>query len=339
MSSERLMLFSLDPGSSLAKTLAERLGIDISPHELRIFEDGEFKIRPLLDVESRDVFIMANLVSSCQSSVHDQLCRTLFFVGALRDAGAGRITVISPYLCYGRKDRKTKPHDPTTIQYVARLLETMHIDRIVTVDVHNLAAFQNAFRIPSAHIEATDLLLQKVANELGGGRAYSGRPVTILSPDLGGLKRAQKAREFLEREHGIVASFGVLYKERSGSQLTTGDLIGEVKGREVVVIDDMIATGTTMHRAAEVCLSQGATRVTLVATHALLTADGKRRLSSGVFHRIVATNTIFHDDLPPELMSKMVLVDVAPLLGHVITEWHGAWKIGAALGNYARSHK
>jgi ribose-phosphate pyrophosphokinase len=110
-------------------------------------------------------------------------------------------------------------------------------------------------------------------------------------------------------------------------------LIGEVKGREVIIVDDMIATGTTMQRASDVCISQGATRVTLVATHALLTADGKRLLSSDVFHRIVVTNTIDHGDLQPELAAKMIVVDVAPLLGHVMTEWHAAWKVAATHRN------
>lgn len=328
MSSDALLLFSLNPKSPLAEALAERLGIILSPHELRVFEDGECKIRPLCDVEGRDVYIVATLVGDGERSVHDQLCHLLFFVGALRDAGADRITLISPYLCYSRKDRKTKDRDPTTIQYVARLLETMHVDRMVTVDVHNLAAFQNAFRMPCAHIEATDLLLQKVAQDLLEKRSRDDRPLIVLSPDLGGLKRAQKAREALERQCGIQAAFGVLYKERSGSQLTTGDLIGDVQGREVIIVDDMIATGSTMQRAADVCLNQGATRVTLLATHALLTGDGKRVLSSDVFHRIVVSNSVSHVDLPLDLASKMVVVDLAPLLGHIVTEWHGAVRRG-----------
>lgn len=323
MSSDSLLLFSLDQQGPLVEALVERLGTFLSPHELRMFEDGECKIRPLCDVDSKDVYILATLTADERSSVHDQLCRLLFFVGALRDAGAGRITVLSPYLCYSRKDRKTKSRDPTTIQYVARLMESMGVERLVTVDVHNLAAFQNAFRIPHAHLEATDLLLQGVAHILLDHRGQNHRPLMVLSPDLGAIKKAQKARDTLGRDHGIQASFGVLYKERSGSELNTGDLIGEVKGRDVLIVDDMIATGSTMERAAEICLRQGATRVMLMATHAILTGDAKRVLSRDVFHSVVVTNTIFHKSLPPELSSKIIVIDVAPLIAHIMTDWHG----------------
>jgi ribose-phosphate pyrophosphokinase len=323
MSSDSLLLFSMDQHGTLVEALVERLGTFLSPHELRIFEDGECKIRPLCDVESKDVYILATLYADGQSSVHDQLCRALFFVGALRDAGAGRITILSPYLCYSRKDRKTKSRDPTTIQYVARLMESMGVDRLVTVDVHNLAAFQNAFRISHAHLEASDLLLGGVAQKMLDHRGENHRPLMVLSPDLGAIKKAQKARDTLGRDYLIHASFGVLYKERSGSELNTGDLIGEVKGRDVLIVDDMIATGSTMERAAEICLGQGANRVMLMATHALLTGDAKRLLSRDVFHSVVVTNTIFHKNLPPELESKIVVVDIAPLLAHIMTEWHG----------------
>ena len=147
-------MFALDPSKALGRAVAEDYGVAIAPHELRRFEDGEQKIRPLVSVRGRDIYVVCSLCGDASESVNDRLCRLLFFVGALRDAGSRRITVVAPYLCYARKDRRTNPWDPVTTRYVAQQIEAAGADRVVTMDVHNLAAYQNAFRIPSEHLEA-----------------------------------------------------------------------------------------------------------------------------------------------------------------------------------------
>ena len=316
MSRNTLMIFALESDTEFACALSEKLGLDISPHELRIFEDGEHKIRPLHSVQGRDVYVLGSALSRHGSSVHDELCRLLFLLGALRDAGAARLTVLMPYLCYSRKDRKTKLYDPTTTQYVARLIETMGVDLVVTVDVHNISAFQNAFRIPTEHVEAAAFLVSELRGELEEGR------VTVFSPDLGGIKRAQKFREVLFQALGIRASFALLYKERSHDIVTTGDMIGSVDRHDVVIVDDMIATGTTMLKAAESCLCRGAKRVFLLATHALLTGDARHTLLDASIHRIIVSNTVSHKDLDSALLGKVSVVDVSSLLAHVVVERH-----------------
>src|SRR5690242_14151463 len=154
-------VFALTPSEALGRTVAEKLGITVAHHELRRFEDGEPKIRPLVPVRGRDVYVLCSLYGDASESVNDRLCRALFFVGALRDAGARRITIVAPYLCYSRKDRRTNPRDPVTTRYVARLIEAAGADRVVTIDVHNRAAFENAFRIPTEHLEANPLFAER----------------------------------------------------------------------------------------------------------------------------------------------------------------------------------
>src|ERR1019366_8766802 len=120
--------------------------------------DGEHKARPLHDVRGHDAFVLHSLHGDPTQSANDKLCRLLFFCGALKDAGAAQVTAVTPYLCYQRKDRRTKPRDPIITRYVAALFEAMRIDRVVTLEVHNLAAFENAFRCPTWHIESAPLL-------------------------------------------------------------------------------------------------------------------------------------------------------------------------------------
>lgn len=308
-----LKLFVLDGESPLSVGLSERLGIAVSPHELRIFEDGEHKIRPLCDVRRADVYILATALSRKSCSVHDQLCRILFFIGAVRDAGASHVTLIAPYLCYSRKDRKTKDFDPTTTQYLARIMESIGLQAVMTIDVHNLAAYQNAFRVPTEHLEAAPLLVKALENESWEG------PIAILSPDLGGIKRAQKFRELMEKNNGISATFSLVYKERSQNIVTAGDLIGRVDGYDVVIVDDMIGTGTTMQSAAKTCLDRGARRVLVVASHALFTGEAQETLSDPSLCRVLVTNTVPHPSLQPALRSKMHVVDVSALIARAVT--------------------
>src|SRR5690606_10337866 len=124
------------------------------------FEDGEHKIRPLTSVRGRDVYVLSSLYGETDRSPDEKLCRLLFFIATLRDNGATRVTAVVPYLAYARKDRRTQSRDPVTTRYVASLFEAVGVDRVVTLDVHNLAAFQNAFRCRTEHLEARMLFVR-----------------------------------------------------------------------------------------------------------------------------------------------------------------------------------
>src|SRR5215467_12597602 len=155
----RLRLFALAATAELGNAIAEALGQPLAAHEERDFEDGEHKGRPLENVRDADVFVVQSLHGGPTESANDKLCRLLFFIGALRDAGAARVTAVTPYLCYARKDRRTKPGDPVTTRYVASLFEAVGTDAMVTLEVHNPAAFENAFRRPTVTLTAALLFV------------------------------------------------------------------------------------------------------------------------------------------------------------------------------------
>src|SRR6187455_2239428 len=146
MTQQRLRIFAPAATAEFGEAVSRVLGQPLAAHEERDFEDGEHKIRPLDVVRDADVYVLQSLHGGPRESANDKLCRLLFFIGALRDAGAARVTVVAPYLCYARKDRRTKPHDPVTTRYIAQLFEAVGAEAVVTLEVHNPAAYENAFR-------------------------------------------------------------------------------------------------------------------------------------------------------------------------------------------------
>src|SRR5512137_964379 len=159
MKTAPLMLFSMAASAELGVAIAATLRQPLAAHEEREFDDGEHKARPLDSVSGTDVYVVQSLHGGPDQSANDKLCRLLFFVGALKDAGAARVTVVTPYLCYARKDRRTKPNDPVTTRYVAAMFEAVGIDAIVTLDVHNPVAFENAFRCRTVTLTAAPLFV------------------------------------------------------------------------------------------------------------------------------------------------------------------------------------
>lgn len=312
---ENLAVFALAPSEALGRAVAEDYGLALAPHELRQFEDGEHKIRPLLSVRGRDVYVLCSLHGDATESVNDRLCRLLFFVGAVRDAGAARVTIVAPYLCYARKDRRTNPRDPVTTRYVARLIEAVGTDRIVTIDVHNRAAYENAFRIGCEHLEANPLFVERC-------RALGARGLAIVSPDPGGFHRAEALRDALERA-GETVELAVLGKHRKAGVVRSEAFVGEVEGRVAVIVDDMIVTGTTLVRAAEACRKRGAVAVHAMATHAVFTRATGGVLAAPAIDSIVVTDTVSPEriDLGP-CRAKLSIASIAPLLARAISALH-----------------
>ena len=196
MEHSRLALFALFASRDFGAAVARHLEVVLSPHEEREFEDGEHKSRPLVSVRGRDAFVVQSLYADGQQSVNDKLCRLLLFIGALKDAGAACVTAMVPYLAYARKDQKSKPRDPVTTRYVAAMFEAVGTDRVVTMDVHNLAAFQNAFRCRTVALTGTPLFVDYIK------RNFSHDKLAAISPDAGGMKRAALLREALEAARG-----------------------------------------------------------------------------------------------------------------------------------------
>jgi ribose-phosphate pyrophosphokinase len=312
-----LGLFALNAGREFGERVAGALGLKLAPHEEREFEDGEHKARPLESVRGRDVFVVASLHGDDRQSVNDKLVRLAFFLGALRDASAGRITAVIPYLCYARKDRRTQARDPVTTRYVAGLLETVGADRVMTLDVHNLAAYENAFRIRADHLQAQKLFVEAFLPRVGR------EPVVVVSPDVGGVKRAEAFRQALSRRLQRDASGAFLEKYRSGGVVSGEAVVGEVEGRVAIILDDLISTGGTIARAVAACRSRGARAVYAAATHGLFVGAAGRMVADPGLERLVITDSIPPFRLDPALVrAKVTVLDTAPLFAEAIRRIH-----------------
>jgi ribose-phosphate pyrophosphokinase len=316
-----LMLFALGGTRAFGEQIGKRLGIALAPHEEREFEDGEHKARPLASVRGKDVFVVHSLYGDHQQSGNDKLCRLLFFIGALKDAGAARVTAVVPYLAYARKDRKSKARDPVTTRYVAALFEAVGTDMVITMDVHNLAAYQNAFRCRTEHLEATQLFVAYFATLL------KGHDIVVVSPDAGGIKRAEHFRQRLTQAVGNPVGAAFAEKYRSGGVVSGDLLVGEVKGKDAIIIDDMISTGTTIARTARTCIERGATRVRVAVSHGLFTEGANATLADAAVEQIMVTDSIPTFRLNEALRQKVVVLSSTVLFAETIRRLHSGGSI------------
>lgn len=312
-----LRLFALDASAALGRAVAAALGEPLASHEERDFEDGEHKSRPLDTVAGTDVYVVQSLHSGPEQSASDKLCRLLFFVGALKDAGATRVTAVTPYLCYGRKDRRTKPNDPVTTRYIAQMVESVGTDALLTLEVHNPAAFENAFRRRTVALTGTPLFVDYVKRNL------TAEPLAVVSPDAGGMKRAETLREALEKATGRPVGKGLAEKHRS-SGVVSGDLfVGDVAGATALIVDDLISTGGTLLRTAKSVRAAGAKRVIALVTHGLFMHGAAEVLADPAIDRFVITDAVPPFRLhQPEQNEKLVILPCAPLIAEVIRRLH-----------------
>lgn len=281
-----LTLFAVEGTREYGARVAQHLDLVMAEHEERSFEDGEQKIRPLVEVRRQDVFVIHSLYGDAKQTPNDKLIRLLFFIGALKDAGAERVTAVVPYLCYARKDRRTQARDPITTKYVAGLFEACGADAIMTFDVHNLAAFENAFRRPATNLEAIPLFVAHFA------RLLRQEQIAVVSPDIGGAKRAEQFRRALAAELPDEPTAAFVEKRRSGGVVSGELLVGEVRDRAVVIFDDLISTGGTLQRAARRCREAGAKRIFAAATHGLFMGKAPAVLADPVFEGIAVADTV-----------------------------------------------
>jgi len=327
MTDNAIRLFALSESRTFGERIGTALGSQLSAHEERDFEDGEHKTRPLENVRGCEVFVIQSLYSEPGLSVNDKLCRLLFFIGALKDASARSVTAVLPYLAYARKDRKTKTRDPVTTRYMAQLLEAVGADRVLTLDVHNLAAYQNAFRCPADHLEAKKLFVEHFAAR------FQNLAAVVVSPDVGGVKRAEQFREALSRRLNRPAGSAFMDKQRSAGIVSGEALVGDVQGKAALIIDDMISTGGTISRTAHACRKQGAQSVHAAASHGIFAGKADQVVADPALDSLVVTNTLPPFRLDPELVRKrLTVLDVAPLFADAIRRMHSGGSIVDLLG-------
>lgn len=313
-----MLFFALNGSDRLGPEVARIGGFEIACHEEREFDGGEHKARPLVDVRGQDVFVLHSLNGDPHASANDKILRLLFFLAACHEHGAARVIAIAPYLAYSRKDRQTKPHDPVTTRYVAQLFEAAGAAMVVTLDVHNLAAFQNAFRCRTLHLSTDRLFATHIAAR------SSKRPPAIVTPDPGGVKRAQLVREALEEVTGGPVPFGFMEKRRSAGVVSGTHFAGDVEGCTVYIVDDMICGGGTILRAAEAARARGAAEVHAIATHDLLTDAAVSAFSqTTLVSTITVTDSVAALEATREkLGDRLRILTCAPLIADVIKRLH-----------------
>jgi ribose-phosphate pyrophosphokinase len=316
------LVLPLPGAEALGAAIARAAAAEFGACEYRAFERGEHKIRPLASVRGRPVAIVACAHGDLAgTSANDRLVRTWFLASTVRDAGAQSVTVVAPYLPYARKDRRTKAQDPLGCRYVAQHFEASGADRILVVEPHDVAAFENAFRIEALALPFAPLLV--------GALAATPRdvPLVVVSPDVGGTKRAQQLRDLLAKRLAREVGLAFVEKQRSRGVLRGGRLVGEVGGADCVVVDDLVASGSTLAHAATAIRDAGARSWSVAVAHALFLPNSVDTLRAAGVERVLVSDSVPVD---PEVAAGLPLV-VQPLGGYLGAVLQRVW-FGGALG-------
>lgn len=303
MSVKELKIFCGNANRELAEEIVDYLGVPLGEAKVKRFQDGEITIAIDESVRGADVFI----VQPTCSPTNDNIMELLIMIDALKRASARRITPVIPYYGYARQERKSKARDPITAKLMANLITTAGADRIVTMDLH-APAIQGFFDIPVDHLPAVPILAEYFRNkEL--------HDIVVVSPDHGGV---QRARNLAER---IGAPLAIIDKRRPEPNVSEiMNVIGDIKGKHVIMIDDIIDTAGTITQGAQALMDRGALDVYACCTHPVLSGPALDRLENSVIKEVVVTNTI---PLNAERrIPKIKALSVAPLLGSAIVRIH-----------------
>lgn len=297
---DNMMLFALNSNVPLAQKIADRVGIPLSESSVQRFSDGEIQINIDESVRGKDVY----LIQSTSVPVNDNLMELLIMIDAVRRASAQTINIVIPYYGYARQDRKTRPREPITAKLVADMLQEAGATRVLSLDLH-APQIQGFFDIPVDNLMGAPLLADYfLSNNLE-------KNAVVVSPDHGGVTRARKLAEFLG------TSIAIVDKRRPRANVAeVMNIIGDVKGKRAIIIDDMIDTAGTITLAAQALIDAGATEVYASATHAVLSGPAIKRLNDSPIKNLVLTDSI---DQPAEKkLDKTLLVSVGPLIGDAI---------------------
>ncbi len=309
--------------AELARRICHHLDMPFGQARTEVFPDGELIVRTEEDVRGRDCFIV---LSTCQP-VNDNLMELLIFADSLRRASARRITAVIPYFGYARQDRKEEGRTPITAKLVANLIDEAGFDRVLTIDLH-AAQIQGFFDIPVDHLASAPIFFEYFT------ATGVGEDVVVVSPDVGNVKVGNMFADVLGAE------FAIIDKRRlSGDRVRTAHIIGEVAGREVLMVDDMISTGGTVCEAARVLAAQGAGRITVAATHAVLAGDAVSRIRDSPIDRVVVSNTIPANGRFEAIGDKLEVLCISKLFADAIHHIHHNQSVSALFRSFAESKR
>jgi ribose-phosphate pyrophosphokinase len=301
---KELKLFSGNANPALAREICGHLGVGLGEATVSSFSDGEIRVRIEENVRGADVFV----AQSCCTPVNTSIIELLIMIDALKRSSAYRITAVIPYFGYARQDRKEQPRVPISAKLMADLITTAGADRVLTMDLH-AGQIQGFFNIPVDHLYATPVLLDYI-NKRGAA------DLVVVSPDAGGVERA---RAFAKR---LQVQLAIIDKRREGPNNTqVMNIIGDVDGRNVLLLDDMIDTAGTIVQGAQACAEKGARMVWAGCTHPVLSGPALERLQESCLTEVVVTNTIPLNG-KEQRCPKLRVLSVAPLLGEAITRIH-----------------
>jgi ribose-phosphate pyrophosphokinase len=297
-----MMLFSGGANLPLAEEVADEMGVSLGALERSRFANGEIYVRPTESVRGADCFVMQ---SHCDP-MNDNIMEQLITIDALKRASARRITAVMPFFGYSRQDKKVLPREPITARLVGDLFMTAGADRLVSVDLHT-GQLQGFIHKPFDHLTALPIITDYLTERVDG-------PTTVLSPDAGGVKRAERYARFLD------ASVAFVYKRRDPVAHNTSEALemaGRVKDRHVVIVDDMIDTAGTVCNAAEMVRAQGAISVRIAATHAIFSEPAIDRIKNTQVDEVIVTNTL--PVIPDaESLDVIQVLSIAPILAETL---------------------
>ena len=298
---KRLMITSGRASRELATKIAGKLGLELTDPGLKTFTDGEVYCRYADSIRGADLFIVNSIVGNDAEgvNVNDALMELLVMIDAAVGASAHRVIAVAPWYGYSRQDKKSAPREPITARLVAKMLETAGIDRLLTMDLH-AGQMQGFFSKPVDHMTAMPILTQFVTDQLG-----EDADIVIISPDAG---RVKLTRKFAQK---VGKPYALLEKERPAQEVAEiGYVIGDVKGKVAVIVDDIIDTGGTLAAAAQTVLDEGAREVYAVATHGIFSGDAYGTLAASPLSGIVVTDTVPLRDGAPEMIRVLTTADI-----------------------------
>ncbi|HUJ23406.1 MAG TPA: ribose-phosphate pyrophosphokinase [Bryobacteraceae bacterium] len=304
MNADRVKIFSGSANPLLAEEICRNLGLELGQAQVKTFADGEDNIQIQENVRGADVFV----VQPTCTPVDHHIMELLFMIHALKLSSAERITAVLPYYGYARQDRKDKPRVPISAKLVARLIEASGADRVLTLDLH-AAQIQGFFDIPVDHLFGTPVMIDYF-------KSLEIPNLTVVSPDAGGVERA---RAFAKR---LSAPLAIIDKRREEANVAeVMNVIGDVDGRNCLMVDDLIDTAGTLVKAAEALLDHGATSVSACATHAVLSPPAVERIAESHLREVVVTNSIPASE-EALACGKIRTLSVAPLLARAVQSIH-----------------
>jgi ribose-phosphate pyrophosphokinase len=307
----RLVLISGRSNLALAEDIAKSIGVPLSSREVSNFSDGEIFVQIKQNVRGSDVFV----IQSTSSPVNDHLMELLIMIDAIKRASAKRITAVIPYFGYARQDRKVQSRTPITAKLVADLITASGANRVLAMDLH-AGQIQGFFDLPVDHLYAAPIFVDYIK-----GREY--KDLVVVSPDAGGVERA---RHFAK---AIGAGLGIIDKRRQEKNVANVmHIIGEVKGRDVLIVDDMVDTAGTLTEAVNALLNAGAHSVSACCTHAVLSGPAIERIEKSGLREIITSNSIEHTG-EKRKCAKITTLSVAKLLGEAITRIHAETSVSS----------